>query len=196
MRYIISMFIFFFFQAEDGIRDLTVTGVQTCALPISPSSPKLGDWRVVALGSPPFFECLHSQLAQGRATATPQASANASLLTCLCRLGFVARARFVGFGAFCAAGTACDQELFAAPRLRAARPVDQRGHGAVATRAQLEACFFERRVELGVQAAERFTHLGGPRVEDAELDRLLPTALVRFQAALFDRHDELVDRLL
>src|SRR2546427_9484155 len=33
---------FFFFQAEDGIRDLTVTGVQTCALPIWPreSSPK------------------------------------------------------------------------------------------------------------------------------------------------------------
>src|SRR2546430_6573371 len=26
----------FFFQAEDGIRDLTVTGVQTCALPIFP----------------------------------------------------------------------------------------------------------------------------------------------------------------
>src|SRR2546430_12085732 len=26
--------IVFFFQAEDGIRDLTVTGVQTCALPI------------------------------------------------------------------------------------------------------------------------------------------------------------------
>src|SRR2546421_1181128 len=25
---------FFFFQAEDGIRDLIVTGVQTCALPI------------------------------------------------------------------------------------------------------------------------------------------------------------------
>src|SRR2546430_13183642 len=29
----------FFFQAEDGIRDLTVTGVQTCALPISPAEP-------------------------------------------------------------------------------------------------------------------------------------------------------------
>src|SRR5256886_11754362 len=28
----------FFFQAEDGIRDLTVTGVQTCALPISVTS--------------------------------------------------------------------------------------------------------------------------------------------------------------
>src|SRR2546430_9043984 len=26
--------VLFFFQAEDGIRDLTVTGVQTCALPI------------------------------------------------------------------------------------------------------------------------------------------------------------------
>src|SRR3989454_7269830 len=29
------MFHFFFFQAEDGIRDYKVTGVQTCALPIS-----------------------------------------------------------------------------------------------------------------------------------------------------------------
>ena len=27
-------FFFFFFQAEDGIRDWSVTGVQTCALPI------------------------------------------------------------------------------------------------------------------------------------------------------------------
>src|SRR2546430_8335780 len=37
---------FFFFQAEDGIRDLTVTGVQTCALPIFESGqlpPKVGD---------------------------------------------------------------------------------------------------------------------------------------------------------
>src|SRR2546426_5914564 len=29
------MFFYFFFQAEDGIRDYKVTGVQTCALPIS-----------------------------------------------------------------------------------------------------------------------------------------------------------------
>ena len=29
------LFVFFFFQAEDGIRDIGVTGVQTCALPIS-----------------------------------------------------------------------------------------------------------------------------------------------------------------
>src|SRR5256886_6790773 len=36
MKYIfvIVLCFFFFFQAEDGIRDLTVTGVQTCALPI------------------------------------------------------------------------------------------------------------------------------------------------------------------
>src|SRR5207249_6526151 len=29
-----TLFLFFFFQAEDGIRDRNVTGVQTCALPI------------------------------------------------------------------------------------------------------------------------------------------------------------------
>src|SRR5687767_15495005 len=29
------MYYYFFFQAEDGIRDKLVTGVQTCALPIS-----------------------------------------------------------------------------------------------------------------------------------------------------------------
>src|SRR5256885_5748341 len=33
----IVMIFFFFFQAEDGIRDYKVTGVQTCALPICPA---------------------------------------------------------------------------------------------------------------------------------------------------------------
>src|SRR5690606_40424744 len=33
----------FFFQAEDGIRDFHVTGVQTCALPISPSGAAYED---------------------------------------------------------------------------------------------------------------------------------------------------------
>src|SRR2546430_6070751 len=37
--------VFFFFQAEDGIRDLTVTGVQTCALPISSLPVALGRTR-------------------------------------------------------------------------------------------------------------------------------------------------------
>src|SRR5688572_33440580 len=36
--------LFFFFQAEDGIRDLTVTGVQTCALPISTELLPMWDW--------------------------------------------------------------------------------------------------------------------------------------------------------
>src|SRR5690606_40645383 len=45
---IVLLLFFFFFQAEDGIRDFHVTGVQTCALPISssrtrpPASPR---WR-------------------------------------------------------------------------------------------------------------------------------------------------------
>src|SRR5438552_10291538 len=33
--FLLFFFFFFFFQAEDGIRDDLVTGVQTCALPIS-----------------------------------------------------------------------------------------------------------------------------------------------------------------
>src|SRR6266436_7868524 len=33
-------FCFFFFQAEDGIRDVAVTGVQTCALPILNEPPE------------------------------------------------------------------------------------------------------------------------------------------------------------
>src|SRR2546429_6733479 len=35
--------VFFFFQAEDGIRDVAVTGVQTCALPISLLSSALSE---------------------------------------------------------------------------------------------------------------------------------------------------------
>src|SRR3989449_3652021 len=34
---------FFFFQAEDGIRDVAVTGVQTCALPILPGVKGVGE---------------------------------------------------------------------------------------------------------------------------------------------------------
>src|SRR5258708_10940230 len=43
--------VIFFFQAEDGIRDDLVTGVQTCALPISPWS-----------GAPPTREERHEGL--------------------------------------------------------------------------------------------------------------------------------------
>src|SRR5689334_23845599 len=42
-EYLLAMInVFFFFQAEDGIRDGTVTGVQTCALPISDGEALLG----------------------------------------------------------------------------------------------------------------------------------------------------------
>src|SRR2546430_11981780 len=51
---------FFFFQAEDGIRDLTVTGVKTCALPISwcQTTFQLASWvllKNVALTAKQFF---------------------------------------------------------------------------------------------------------------------------------------------
>src|SRR2546421_3934641 len=42
----------FFFQAEDGIRDLIVTGVQTCALPISRADHRRGDGARLVLRSP------------------------------------------------------------------------------------------------------------------------------------------------
>src|SRR2546430_9488741 len=44
-KFVRLLFIFFFFQAEDGIRDLTVTGVQTCALPILHA---IGRWHGLA----------------------------------------------------------------------------------------------------------------------------------------------------
>src|SRR3989339_1193628 len=42
-----DLIIFFFFQAEDGIRDWSVTGVQTCALPIY--SFPIRDWSVTGV---------------------------------------------------------------------------------------------------------------------------------------------------
>src|SRR2546430_6063576 len=49
---IMHLVLVFFFQAEDGIRDLTVTGVQTCALPISASlAGLLGSARYISSSS-------------------------------------------------------------------------------------------------------------------------------------------------
>src|SRR2546422_10626178 len=42
------MFFVFFFQAEDGIRDVAVTGVQTCALPIFTINPANGEIEAMA----------------------------------------------------------------------------------------------------------------------------------------------------
>src|SRR2546430_9202394 len=64
---------FFFFQAEDGIRDLTVTGVQTCALPISKAEPPAAALRaqtpppnaVTVDGSEAMFTTMCALLAAG-----------------------------------------------------------------------------------------------------------------------------------
>src|SRR5207244_7476256 len=61
LYFILLLFFFFFFQAEDGIRDDLVTGVQTCALPISVPQQRRGEphlqrrrrragWRPAILG--------------------------------------------------------------------------------------------------------------------------------------------------
>src|SRR2546430_8638189 len=65
----------FFFQAEDGIRDLTVTGVQTCALPISFFWPT---------GLPQLDELLQGGLAKGALTeiVSPQQSGGGTFLMC------------------------------------------------------------------------------------------------------------------
>src|SRR3712207_4921413 len=47
----LCLFCFFFFQAEDGIRDIGVTGVQTCALPISRASVRILPRRNVRAGA-------------------------------------------------------------------------------------------------------------------------------------------------
>src|SRR5207249_9053185 len=44
--------LFFFFQAEDGIRDRNVTGVQTCALPISKTGGRAGSCRSAVMQGP------------------------------------------------------------------------------------------------------------------------------------------------
>src|SRR5437762_4019138 len=52
------IFLFFFFQAEDGIRDTSVTGVQTCALPISIIKMKPATLSAVRRGDAPKGDVL------------------------------------------------------------------------------------------------------------------------------------------
>src|SRR5690349_25026163 len=70
--------VFFFFQAEDGIRDLYVTGVQTCALPIFLSGVFFSATRFPAIIQPlvralpltAAIDALRSNMLQG--VALPQ----------------------------------------------------------------------------------------------------------------------------
>ena len=52
----VLFFFFFFFQAEDGIRDWSVTGVQTCALPIY----------IIILGSTGFYSGKKTEVAKSK----------------------------------------------------------------------------------------------------------------------------------
>src|SRR5689334_24502308 len=55
----------FFFQAEDGIRDGTVTGVQTCALPISPPEGLAADFTKALFVSHYFYAVAVLQIVGG-----------------------------------------------------------------------------------------------------------------------------------
>src|SRR5688572_2743227 len=85
----VTLFFFFFFQAEDGIRDLTVTGVQTCALPIYEDDrqlPQLGEVQLLVeqpLAQRALAEEAHRHLSglqilrrEGRAGGNPGAAAD------------------------------------------------------------------------------------------------------------------------
>src|SRR5256884_4352950 len=68
----------FFFQAEDGIRDVAVTGVQTCALPISSPNQTLSPAGAEAGVGQPAFEQgrLHRPSASRDAAARSAAPEN------------------------------------------------------------------------------------------------------------------------
>src|SRR5206468_8367149 len=50
----------FFFQAEDGIRDLIVTGVQTCALPICETRRHVRRVSLAKSNLSPLPQCVHA----------------------------------------------------------------------------------------------------------------------------------------
>src|SRR5256885_10843741 len=73
--------VFFFFQAEDGIRDYKVTGVQTCALPIYFSQKDTLFYRFSFVDDPQLIPSIFGGIAdgggfqQGTQTANAQQSA-------------------------------------------------------------------------------------------------------------------------
>src|SRR5256886_8477060 len=69
----LGLCLFFFFQAEDGIRDLTVTGVQTCALPISLSAGP----RIFAVAAPDTNARIAAHRRGARTRARRQSAAGA-----------------------------------------------------------------------------------------------------------------------
>src|SRR2546422_6030341 len=58
---LVCLVCFFFFQAEDGIRDVAVTGVQTCALPISLAQRLLNSFALLSLTLLAYFFSVESK---------------------------------------------------------------------------------------------------------------------------------------
>src|SRR5256885_7215645 len=78
-RGLYRIFCFFFFQAEDGIRDYKVTGVQTCALPISRWRRGRHDARLLALMRMAVGGMTREQIARELDPALPQEEREALL---------------------------------------------------------------------------------------------------------------------
>src|SRR5690606_40062209 len=88
----VVIFYFFFFQAEDGIRDFHVTGVQTCALPICVQAAS----RVMASkASPRPASRTSSRDTVGSSASSRRTTASASLAT-RCRRSCRSEERRVG----------------------------------------------------------------------------------------------------
>src|SRR2546430_12229632 len=85
--------LFFFFQAEDGIRDLTVTGVQTCALPIWRAGVDLAPSKT---SSSETRRNAQRARAAGRQRAQPSATRSQATLGALKREGTRSEERRVG----------------------------------------------------------------------------------------------------
>src|SRR5256885_10448184 len=80
--FIFLLFILYllFFQAEDGIRDYKVTGVQTCALPISRSSRRAAS--TPSSGSSPASRSARSSRPRHEGRARAQAPSAAGAASC------------------------------------------------------------------------------------------------------------------
>src|SRR5260370_4282239 len=94
---------FFFFQAEDGIRDSSVTGVQTCALPISPCAQREITPLLLVVQNL-LQNCLMKQVELGLITE---------------KAGFVDRQVFYQRGEFAPAFVADEQPVITVERIQA-----------------------------------------------------------------------------
>src|SRR5207247_5562812 len=91
---------FFFFQAEDGIRDPLVTGVQTCALPILRRGLAYSLIRVIAASTPSVVVGLVTNEKAPRASACWRSSSSVIICTGMWRVSGFCRSeeRRVGKG--------------------------------------------------------------------------------------------------